>query len=218
MIFVLNRRLKSVIEKIVAVALKLQTITFILGGIWFIVALLIGSLLIGSDKQSMYDNMSNASMVMVVSFSILMISWLIRFLFGMYITPDFIITSDNKYYTISIDNKSDLSKIVQQDDFRQTVQSLIDKMEKDRQTKVYADIQFGIVRLQQYKQWKICIETKNSEKMVGIDKWDKDGQLGRERYREKQLAKTSIDSMGLSKLRIGTWDDLINMASKEITR
>lgn len=49
--------------------------------------------------------------------------------------------------------------------------------------------------------------------MVGIDKWDKDGQqLGRERYREKQLAKTSIDSMGLSKLRVGTWDDLINLS------
>lgn len=218
MIFVLNRRLESVIEKITAVALKLQAITFILGGIWFIIALLIGSLLIGSDKQSMYDNMSNASMVMVVSFSILMTSWLIRFLFGLYIKPDFIITSDNKYYTISIDHKADLSKIVQQDDFRQTVQSLIDKMEKDRQTKVYADIQFGTVRLQQYKQWKICIETKNNEKIVGIDKRDRDGQwLSRERYREKQLAKTSIDSMGLSKLRIGTWDDLINMANKEIT-
>lgn len=86
---------------------------FILGGIWFIVALLIGSLLIGSDKQSMYDNMTNASMVMIISISIVTTVWLIRFLFGMYITPDFIITSDNKYYTISIDNKSDLSKIVQ---------------------------------------------------------------------------------------------------------
>lgn len=218
MIFVLNRRLKSVIEKIIAVALKLQTITFILGGIWFIVALLIGSLLIGSDKQSMYDNMSNASMVMVISISITTTLWLIRFLFVWYEKPDFIITSDNKYYTISIDHKADLSKIVQQDDFRQAVLSLINKMEKDRQTRLEKKTDFGTINLKQYKAWKICIETKNNEKMVGIDKWDKDGQqLGREIYREKQLAKTSIDSIGLSKLRVGTWDDLINMANKEIT-
>lgn len=159
--------------------------------------------------------MSNASMVMVVSFSILMTSWLIRFLFGLYIKPDFIITSDNKYYTISIDHKTDLSKIVQQDDFRQTVLSLINKMEKDRQTRLEKKTDFGTINLKQYKAWKICIETKNNEKMIGIDKWDKDGQqLGREIYREKQLAKTSIDSMGLSKLRIGTWDDLINLSQK----
>ena len=64
---------------------------------------------------------------------------------------------------------------------------------------------FGTIKLKQYKAWKICIETKNNEKMVGIDKWDKDGQqLGREIFREKQLAKTSIDNMGLSKLRVGT--------------
>lgn len=49
--------------------------------------------------------------------------------------------------------------------------------------------------------------------MVGIDKWDKDGQqLGREIFREKQLAKTSIDNMSLSKLMIGTWDDLISLS------
>lgn len=164
----------------------------------------------------MYDNMSNASMVMVISISIMMVSWLIRFLFGLYIKPDFIVTSDNKYYTISIDHKSDLSKIVQQDDFRQTVQSLIDKMETSGQTKVYADTQFGTVRLQQYKEWKTCIETKNNEKIVGIDKRDRDGQwLGRERYREKQFNRQNkVDSMGLSKLRIGTWDDLINLSQK----
>lgn len=91
-------------------------------------------------------------------------------------------------------------------------------MEKDRQTRLEKKTDFGTIRLQQYKAWKICIETKNNEKMVGIDKWGKDGQqFGREIYREKQLAKTSIDSIGLSKLRIGTWDDLINMANKEIT-
>lgn len=66
----------------------------------------------------MYDNMSAAALVMVISISIMMISLLIRFLFGLYIKPDFIVTSDNKYYTISIDHKADLSKIVQQADFR----------------------------------------------------------------------------------------------------
>ena len=81
------------------------------GLIWFIIALL-------SGKQNMYDNMSNASMVMVISISIMMISLLIRFLFVWYEKPDFIVTSDNKYYTISIDHKTDLSKIVQQADFR----------------------------------------------------------------------------------------------------
>ena len=163
----------------------------------------------------MYDNMSNASIVMVISISILMISWMFRLFLMMYKKSDFIITSDNKYYTISIDHEADLSKIVQQDDFRQAVQSLIDKMEKDRQTRLEKKTDFGTIKLKQYKAWKICIETKNNEKMIGIDKWDKDGQqLGREIFREKQLAKTSIDSMGLSKLRIGTWDDLINMANK----
>lgn len=211
MIFVLNRRLKSVIEKIIAVAFKLQAIAFITSLVWFIVGPL-------SDNQVVYDTVAAAPLVMTVSFSILMISWLIRFLFVWYEKPDFIVTSDNKYYTISIDHKTDLSKIVQQADFRQAVLSLINKMEKDRQTRLEKKTQFGTVRLQQYKQWKICIETKNNEKMVGIDKWGKDGQqFGREIYREKQLAKTSIDSMGLSKLRVGTWDDLINMANKEIT-
>lgn len=91
-------------------------------------------------------------------------------------------------------------------------------MEKDRQTRLEKKTDFGTINLKQYKAWKICIETKNNEKMIGIDKWGKDGQqFGREIYREKQLAKTSIDSMGLSKLRVGTWDDLINMANKEIT-
>lgn len=136
-----------------------------------------------------------------------------RLFLMMYKKPDFIVTSDNKYYTISIDNKSDLSKIVQQDDFRQTVSSLIDKMEKDKQTRLEKKTEFGTVRLQQYKGWKICLETKNNEQIVGIDKLDRDGQwLSRERYREKQIAKTSIDSMGLSKLRIGTWEDLINLS------
>lgn len=215
MIFVLNRRVQSVIEKIIAIALKLQAITFILGGIWFIVALLLGSLLLGSDNQSMFDSMSAAALVMTVSASIIMISWLIRFLLMLYKKPDFIVTSDNKYYTISIDNKSDLSKIVQQADFRQTVSSLIGKMEKDKQTRLEKKTDFGTVRLQQYKGWKTCIETKNNEKIVGIDKVDRDGQwLNRERYREKQLAKTSIDSMGLSKLRVGTWDDLIRLSQK----
>ena len=163
----------------------------------------------------MYDNMSNASIVMVISISILMISWMFRLFLMMYKKSDFIITSDNKYYTISIDHEADLSKIVQQDDFRQTVQSLIDKMEKDRQTRLEKKTQFGTINLKQYKAWKICIETKNNEKMIGIDKWDKDGQqLGREIFREKQLAKTSIDNMGLSKLRVGTWDDLINLSQK----
>ena len=62
--------------------------------------------------------MAAAPLVMTVSFSIMMISWLIRFLFVWYEKPDFIVTSDNKYYTISIDHKTDLSKIVQQADFR----------------------------------------------------------------------------------------------------
>ena len=138
-----------------------------------------------------------------------------RLFLMMYKKSDFIITSDNKYYTISIGHKADLSKIVQQDDFRQAVQSLIDKMEKDRQTRLEKKTQFGTINLKQYKAWKICIETKNNEKMIGIDKWDKDGQqLGREIFREKQLAKTSIDNMGLSKLRVGTWDDLINLSQK----
>ena len=138
-----------------------------------------------------------------------------RLFLMMYKKSDFIITSDNKYYTISIGHKADLSKIVQQDDFRQTVQSLIDKMEKDRQTRLEKKTQFGTINLKQYKAWKICIETKNNEKMIGIDKWDKDGQqLGREIFREKQLAKTSIDNMGLSKLRVGTWEDLINLSQK----
>ena len=66
----------------------------------------------------MYDNMSNASIVMVISISIMMISWMFRLFLMMYKKSDFIITSDNKYYTISIDHKTDLSKIVQQDDFR----------------------------------------------------------------------------------------------------
>ena len=66
----------------------------------------------------MYDNMSNASIVMVISISILMISWMFRLFLMMYKKSDFIVTSDNKYYTISIDHKTDLSKIVQQDDFR----------------------------------------------------------------------------------------------------
>ena len=163
----------------------------------------------------MYDNMSNASIVMVISISILMISWMFRLFLMMYKKSDFIVTSDNKYYTISIDHEADLSKIVQQDDFRQAVQSLIDKMEKDRQTRLEKKTQFGTINLKQYKAWKICIETKNNEKMIGIDKWDKDGQqLGREIFREKQLAKTSIDNMGLSKLRVGTWDDLINLSQK----
>lgn len=163
----------------------------------------------------MYDNMSNASIVMVISISIMMLSWMFRLFLMMYKKSDFIITSDNKYYTISIDHEADLSKIVQQDDFRQTVQSLIDKMEKDRQTRLEKKTQFGTINLKQYKAWKICIETKNNEKMIGIDKWDKDGQqLGREIFREKQLAKTSIDNMGLSKLRVGTWDDLINLSQK----
>lgn len=162
--------------------------------------------------------MSNASMVMVVSVSIMTTLWLIRFLFGMYITPDFIITSDNKYYTISIDNKSDLSKIVQQDDFRQTISSLIDKMEKDKQTRLVKKTDLGMIRLQQYIGWKICLETKNNEQIIGIDKLDRDGQwLGRERYREKQIAKASIDSIDINKLRIGTWNDLVSIASKEIT-
>lgn len=211
MIFVLNRRVQSVIEKIIAVALKLQKIAFILSLVWFIVGPL-------SDNQVVYDTVAAAPLVMTVSASIMMVSWLIRFLFVWYEKPDFIVTSDNKYYTISIDHKTDLSKIVQQADFRQAVLSLINKMEKDRQTRLEKKTDFGTINLKQYKQWKICIETKNNEKMVGIDKWDKDGQLlSREIYREKQLAKTSIDSMGLSKLRIGTWDDLINMANKEIT-
>ena len=211
MIFVLNRRLQSVIEKIIAVALKLQKIAFVLSLVWFIVGPL-------SDNQVVYDTVAAAPLVMTVSFSIIMISWLIRFLFVWYEKPDFIVTSDNKYYTISIDHKTDLSKIVQQADFRQAVLSLINKMEKDRQTRLEKKTDFGTVNLRQYKAWKICIETKNNEKMVGIDKWGKDGQqFGREIYREKQIAKTSIDSMGLSKLRIGTCDDLINMANKEIT-
>ena len=66
----------------------------------------------------MYDNMSNASIVMVISISIMMISWMFRLFLMMYKKSDFIVTSDNKYYTISIDHKTDLSKIVQQDDFR----------------------------------------------------------------------------------------------------
>lgn len=61
----------------------------------------------------MYDNMSNASIVMVISISILMISWMFRLFLMMYKKSDFIITSDNKYYTISIDHEADLSKIVQ---------------------------------------------------------------------------------------------------------
>ena len=61
----------------------------------------------------MYDNMSNASIVMVISISILMISWMFRLFLMMYKKSDFIVTSDNKYYTISIDHKTDLSKIVQ---------------------------------------------------------------------------------------------------------
>lgn len=61
----------------------------------------------------MYDNMTNASMVMVISISIVTTVWLIRFLLMLYEKPDFIVTSDNKYYTISIDHKTDLSKIVQ---------------------------------------------------------------------------------------------------------
>lgn len=81
------------------------------GLIGFIIALL-------SGKQNMYDNMSNASMVMVISISIMMISWMFRLFLMMYRKSDFIITSDNKYYTISIDHKTDLSKIVQQADFR----------------------------------------------------------------------------------------------------
>ena len=215
MIFVLNRRVKAVIEKIVAVALKLQKIASILGLIWFIIALLFGS-----GKQSMYDNMSNASMVMIVSISIMMTSLLIRFLFGIYINPDFIVTSDNKYYTISIDHKADLSKIVQQDDFRQAVSSLIDWMNDKGQTRVYSHIQFGTVRLQQYKEWKTCIETKNNEKMIGIDKWDRDGQLlGREIYREKQFNRQcKVNSMDNSELKIGTWEDLVSIANKSIAR
>ena len=162
--------------------------------------------------------MSNASMVMVISVSIMTTLWLIRFLFGMYITPDFIITSDNKYYTISIDNKSDLSKIVQQADFRQTISSLTDKMEKDKQTRLVKKTDLGMIRLQQYEEWKICLETRNNEQIVGIDKWDRDGQwLGRERYREKQIAKASIDKIDMNKLRIGTWDELVRLANKEIT-
>ena len=94
-------------------------------------------------------------------------------------------------------------------------------MEKDRQTRLEKKTDFGTIKLRQYKAWKICIETKNNEKMIGIDKWGKDGQqFGREIYREKQFNRQSkVDSidMGLSKLRIGTWDDLINMANKEIT-
>lgn len=66
----------------------------------------------------MYDNMSNASIVMVISISIMMISWMFRLFLMMYKKSDFIVTSDNKYYTISIDHKTDLSKIIQQDDFR----------------------------------------------------------------------------------------------------
>lgn len=66
----------------------------------------------------MYDNMSNASIVMVISISILMISWMFRLFLMMYKKSDFIVTSDNKYYTIGIDYKTDLSKIIQQDDFR----------------------------------------------------------------------------------------------------
>lgn len=61
----------------------------------------------------MYDNMSNASIVMVISISIMMISWMFRLFLMMYKKSDFIVTSDNKYYTISIDHKTDLSKIVQ---------------------------------------------------------------------------------------------------------
>lgn len=42
---------------------------------------------------------------------------------------------------------------------------------------------------------------------------DKDGQwLSRERYREKQIAKASIDSIDINKLRIGTWDDLVRLS------
>lgn len=61
----------------------------------------------------MYDNMSNASIVMVISISIMMLSWMFRLFLMMYKKSDFIVTSDNKYYTISIDHKTDLSKIVQ---------------------------------------------------------------------------------------------------------
>lgn len=164
--------------------------------------------------------MSNASMVMVISISIMMTLWLIRFLLILYKKSDFIITSDNKYYTISIDNKTDLSKIVQQADFRQAVLSLIDKMETDRQTRLEKKTDFGMIRLQQYKEWKICLETKNNEQIVGIDKMDRDRQwLGRERYREKQIAKASIDSIDINKLRIGTWDNLVRLSlENKITR
>lgn len=48
-------------------------------------------------------------------------------------------------------------------------------MEKDRQTRLEKKTDFGTINLKQYKAWKICIETKNNEKIVGIDKWDKDG-------------------------------------------
>lgn len=86
-------------------------------------------------------------------------------------------------------------------------------MEKDKQTRLVKKTDFGMIRLQQYKEWKICLETKNNEEIVGIDKLDRDGQwLSRERYREKQIAKASIDSIDINKLRIGTWDDLIRLS------
>lgn len=157
--------------------------------------------------------MSAAALVMTISFSVMLISWMFGLFLRIYKKSDFIVTSENKYYTISIKNKTDLSKLVQQADFRQTVSSLIDKMEKDKQTRLVKKTDFGMIRLQQYKEWKICLETKNNEEIVGIDKLDRDGQwLSRERYREKQIAKASIDSIDINKLRIGTWDDLIRLS------
>ena len=91
-------------------------------------------------------------------------------------------------------------------------------MEKDKQTRLVKKTDLGMIRLQQYEEWKICLETRNNEQIVGIDKWDRDGQwLGRERYREKQIAKASIDKIDMNKLRIGTWDELVRLANKEIT-
>lgn len=215
MIFVLNRRVRTVIEKIMTIITTVQAITSIAGLLLFMMALV-------SEKQGMYADMTNAALAMTVSFSVIIVPWTIMLISEMYTVPDFIITNKNQYYTISIENKTDLSRIVQQDDFRQAILSLIDKMDKDGQTRLEKKIQLGnnkeIVRLRQYKEWKSCIENRNNnKKLVCIDKMDKDGQwLHRERYREKQLVKPSIDSMSLGKLKIGTWEDLVSIANKSI--
>ena len=89
-------------------------------------------------------------------------------------------------------------------------------MENDKQARLEKKTDFGMIRLRQYKVWKIYIETKNNEQIVGIDKQDRDGQwLRREKYREKQIAKASIDSIDMNKIRICTWDDLIRLANRK---